>query len=772
MGPIRGNLEEISLNGQGFELVQKDSEDENTNFHPALKNAVISEGQEALWIDDEMSTVTSYIKKKYSAESSVAKKKKFNLFRGGKQGSKQKKSKKSKKAVVLLPQIEENGEKSKTLVDTNIKTKESKKTGENDDQTLMQKPSDVSSLGLKSDSFEYATKELENDDMKNPVNSKTGEIVTFLPQMKNSEKEEQKELEDIQEEQDPEGSENSNTRKKKEKWGLLKVLKGGKSKHTAEENTELQTTNDSTEDAVLPENDHLSPFSPRSIGANPGELDRYGVPLDEEKEEVGEDEDKEIKECDEEGSMEDDDIALPSTDVENETDDENEENITIKPSSSATSDVFLNEISEEAPNAESQPSDNTKLVSDEETDKVDVTDDEEDENDRYRIALSKKKAKIDTEKEAINNEEVIDIENKIRVVESKKEREEEETEANPYCDGRNIEDSSYVIDGDATEEKDMSEQQSQDSIGSAKSEAASTKDCKNDKNANELAPAIEHGPEPEVISDNEEENDIVNEKEDTTATKTKPAHSGKIAKKFAGIFSGNRKNKVKKTAKAKKREFTLKKTEEKANTEAALSTTETKNEIPQIVEDEQSKPSSIKEDSETAIQDAMYKGSLMAQESNLEALETLNYRKKRTDTLNSSSGMDVIDIIRERSRKNNEKGRDPLDSCTSGLGVTYSQDAPGIALRPLTNTPKGKEAKFISQAPTPRVRKEAFDKENSDQPIDDHQRQITKRLYGTPKKSSVLMSSSKKVYIGDLISDSQQEEGDGDVSDPIALEAN
>ena len=82
--------------------------------------------------------------------------------------------------------------------------------------------------------------------------------------------------------------------------------------------------------------------------------------------------------------------------------------------------------------------------------------------------------------------------------------------------------------------------------------------------------------------------------------------------------------------------------------------------------------------------------------------------------------------------------------------------APASDLEKQDSPPQKDNEAFLSQAPTPREQKSSelsSIKENGTQVSDDHQRQITQRLFGSPKSEGEELKSSENIYIGDLVKD-------------------
>eukprot|EP00980_Cylindrotheca_fusiformis_P003531 scaffold783_cov118-Cylindrotheca_fusiformis.AAC.17 len=99
----RESIEEAVLDGQDVEFEVSDRE-ASPPCKTGMTDPVVSEGQEALWIEEDMSAM---FRKTATAETETGKKKKFHLFFRGK------KKKKTTKSIVLLPQEEFTDETAK-----------------------------------------------------------------------------------------------------------------------------------------------------------------------------------------------------------------------------------------------------------------------------------------------------------------------------------------------------------------------------------------------------------------------------------------------------------------------------------------------------------------------------------------------------------------------------------------------------------------------------------------------------------------------------------
>ena len=249
---------------------------------------------------------------------------------------------------------------------------------------------------------------------------------------------------------------------------------------------------------------------------------------------------------------------------------------------------------------------------------------------------------------------------------------------------------------------------------------------------------------PRIVNEHAVDEDEVNQEEENIS-------SGKIRTRIAGMF-GNRKNKQKEE----------------------IVTKDIENEN---VEDKGSPiNSSVKEESMTVIEEAMYHGNLKAQESNLEASESLKYRIKKSRSERAKK--DVIDIIRARSHQDPERGRDPLDSAMTAIRKSQSQDPSGLSLNVEAETekeiPKVDGTNFLSLAPTPRKKvskSNTFEGEKS--LVNRYQQEVTERLYGNATFDSVTNfdeKNPKSVYIGDLLPDMPDRVGTDQSDDTEEIE--
>ena len=628
---MRSTLEEISLNGQGVELVRASS----AEFSQTIPE--IAEGQEALWVEDEVSVLSSVFRQQTAlktSEEKTGKKKKFNklLFRNNSKKTNfdvnsDTKQKKLKKSIVLLPQGEEEG--LKTLVDDRgvSEKKVVEDDGlENTERNLVRKPSeDVSSLGLKTDTFEYADNDSPPPEVVN-VSSKIPE-----PEEKNTQHV------SINENHEQDDSQMN----KKTKWGILNNLRG-KTKQI-DSSFENDHTNPVTGSSA-------KPSSPKSISTEALLTDRYDIGIDSNN-----------------GDNEEFLTSIP----------ENEETQKFNEGSSlGESDVVLNKDTEymvrvqinsrgsREKNKDQSPSvrKNTETVAAPSSTSALLTEKEEDGTesvDRYR-ALHPNSPTVNTapkmEREALlpSSEEEITWE---------------------------------IIDETV----------------------------------------------PRIVDENDiDQNKVMQEEENFS--------SGKIRTRIAGMF-GNRKNKQKAAVKKVEEEMVTKDIENENFKDKGSPTT-----------------SSVKEESMTVIQEAMYHGNLKAQESNLEASESLKYRIKKSRSERAKK--DVIDIIRARSYQYPERGRDPVDSTMTAIKKSQSQDPSGLSLSVEADTekeiPKVNETNFLSLAPTPRKKvnkSNTFEGETS--LVNRYQQEVTERLYGNATFDSATTSdkNSKSVYIGDLLPD-------------------
>lgn len=691
-----------------------------------ISSAVV--GQEALWVED------------------LDKKKKFHLpFRG--------KTKKSKKTVVLLPQasmekmaddeiaredqqtpVESTPEATATSVavaeknmektqepqeqeeiekeNQDIPLEEDKETEEDhsvrqiedsmkeiketpmaveaeDIAELEETPSDdVSSLGLKTDTYEYVQEYGVEVAEKSATGNKTVEIVGIGSMIMEAEtiKEEGQEESEVA---SPEESEVASSKQKKTKTGFFGLFQSkpkncNTRKHGEKELSETADSNLGDVSANDSGNEVAS-LSPNSVEMKPDPADRYSVaPVD-------------LKRNGETSETNKNSLVPSAPDGENE-------------------DRF-----EEEPKTSEELSINM------------IDDQEEDEDDRYRIGPPKRSEELHDDGDSYEPRATI---------------------MNPYRDGVQNDDQSLLTTQEVTR-KDIwikEGKESNDSVATAKDEA----------NAAERfdAAMVNDKPDGETIHSSSDKSAEYSEPVKEAPT-SKASKTEKRKNRLAGLFGGQ---KNKKLQNARKIERTSKASSRVSSKEAVESTSGSKSDQrskvssaskSSVVEDERSIPSSVKGDSMTVIVQAINKGSLMAQESNLEAEASLKSRRLRPNVIGSEK--DVIDLIKERTRKNNGKRLDPIDSTTSAIRKSVSKDPAGkeVALPKKSSgadAPKAKILKkFMSQAPTPRAKKVVEPTEqNPPESKVSHQRQITQRLYGTPKGTGQLMSS-KNVYIGDLL---------------------
>jgi hypothetical protein len=574
-------------------------------------------------------------------------------------------------------------------------------TAEDVDRTLEQNPSDVSSLGLKTDTFEYGLEYgFEVAEKSLPSSGKAIEIVGIGPMMM--------EAETIQEPR-MEGGASASSKQKKSNKGLFGIFRSKPKQSNAPRKIEKEnsgTTNSYPENPApssktSPSNSlgELRPFSPKSVETKPHPADRYSVaPV-----------------RDAEGN----DDAVPSASEANEKKSE--------------PNVASGENEKEEASCENEKEEDWEQVEDQQpskTQELPIETEEEEEagdDDRYRIGPPKRSMELND-----------DVDSYVP----------REKTVSPYRDGTNHEDKSLLTTQDIPSDIEAGNSMDGGNIRESAAQSAEDIGIAKPDDATMIYDTSDGG----TLDSSKKQTDSMQHIEEKRSTQQ--VQSGKRKNRLAGIFGGRKnksQSKVKKTARNKKGSSM-----ENAPSMSGSQSDQGSKSSSTTKSEERSKPSSIKGESMTVIEEAVNKGSLMAQESNLEQEASLISRRLRPTLAGSNE--DVIDLIRERTRKNNGKGRDPLDSTTSAIQMSVSKDPAGKALNGSkkdheVDAPKAKNAKkFMSQAPTPRAKKvvESIEKQHTVQAKGSHQQQITRRLYGTPTGKGQMLSS-KKVYIGDLV---------------------
>jgi hypothetical protein len=752
--------EEIVENIEDVQVYPSDNTDEN--IEEVDQTSVEVTGQEALWVED------------------LGKKKTLNrLFRG--------KKKKTKKSVVLLPQeimdentndenaeevqqtpvddTKENAEEVQqtpiddtkqnidkaqgTPIEEKVETAEEAEeapieesvanvedvqenpidsteenteeveqtpsieaTAEDVDNTLEQNPSDdVSSLGLKTDTLEYDLEYgVEVAEKSLPSSGRAIEIVGIGPMMMEAETIQAPRMETPRMEEGANASSKetplmeegatASSKQKKSSKGLFGIFRSKPKQSNAPRKIEKEnsgTTNSNTENSA--------PSSEASPSNSLGELRPFSPKSVETRPDPA-DRYSVAPVRDAEGN----DDAVPSTFEANEK--KSEPNV----------DCGENGKEGAWEQVEDQQLSKTQELPIEKEEEEEAGDD-----DKYRIGRPKGSMEL-----SVDGDSYIPREKTV----------------SPYRDGTNHEDQSLLATQDITSDVEAGNSMDGGNIREAAAQSAEDTGIAKPDDATMVYDTSDDG----TLDSSKVQTDSMQHVEEKRSTQQ--VQPVKRKNRLAGIF-GSHKNKiqskVKKTVRNKKGSSmeNAPSVSGSQGDQGSKSSRATKAEI-------RSQPSSVKGDSMTVIEEAISKGSLMAQESNLEAEPSLRSRRLRPKLAGSNE--DVIDLIRERTRKNNGKGLDPLDSTTtSAIQISVSKDPVGKALNGSkkdheVDAPKVKNAKkFMSQAPTPRAKKvvEPTEKQHPVQAKGSHQQQITRRLYGTPKGDAQMLSS--KVYIGDLV---------------------
>mmetsp|Transcript_23994 Transcript_23994/g.58658 ORF Transcript_23994/g.58658 Transcript_23994/m.58658 type:complete len:758 (-) Transcript_23994:58-2331(-) len=729
----RETLGEIALNRQDnekdvpfFAPESEDISDGEESVHPALKDAgILCEGQEAMWVEDDVSEI---FRRASAEDSSMNKKKnKFNLFRG--------KKKKTQKAVVLLPPQPVDKED----VENQENQMAPELAPENNDEPPNDDTDGTNENEQKLGEEEMGVKEGSNVDEEREPQFERAEEET-------NEQEKEDDVEDVV-------------------HGSIDIPDEILEEMKLQVEDAVERARRDLDSAGSDSNSQLS-----SLGLTTDSLgleEEYGVEMNipssgKAVEIVGT------------GHMMLEPETIEQTD-EREGKDTNDKKakwglLRMFKSKSKQQTVSTNSVEDapltkiEAAQDEAEGTSPDPSVSEPETSAAEPVDDSSShEPDRYSVAAPKAALADDMEDSdsfSDDGDEAID---------SLHQSEEDEEEEDDDVDDR------YRI---GPPKKSKSENNEDLSVVSVDQEMIPNRvedqkptislqiDCQEEASVmNDVEPSVENDDGPPSVKDSpelqadevDEADDVVKQEEERDLSSSEASiqddKTPKRKSRFAGMF-GRRKTKSQKAGKKTSRGKKAYKADENLSVEPEADEVskpqpEKSSKSPKELKREERSPvASVKGDSMTVIANAVNKGALMAVESNLETEGTMKSRRLRT---RADSSKDVIDLIRERTQTNNGKRLDPLDSSSIGLRMSMSKDPSGKAM----SEPKAenKETKSLMHlAPTPRAKKGADEKVEEEQSRSEisHQQQITKRLYGTPKGNSHLQPS-KKVYIGDLL---------------------
>ncbi|CAJ1955147.1 unnamed protein product [Cylindrotheca closterium] len=731
---MRETLGEVALNRQDnekdipfFAPESEDISDGEESVHPALKDAgILCEGQEAMWVEDDVSEIF----RRASSDDKYESKRKntFKLFRG---------KRKAQKAVVLLPPQPVDKE--------DVENQENQPAPENNDD---QAPNNMNESHNSLDGDEQ---KLREEEMKEKEGSNVDEDPKFESAEETNEQEQEEDVEDvvhgsidipdeILEEMHLQG-EDAVERARKDLDS-----EGSDSKSQI---SSLGLTTDSLgleEEYGVEMNIPSSGKAVEIVGTGPMILEPETIMQADEKE--GKDSNgKKAK-----WGL----LRMFKSKPKHQ-----------KVSSNSTEDVPLEKI--EAVESETEGTSSGPTLNEPETSaSIPVDDSSYHEPDRYSVAAPKAALADDMEECDSFSDDEEEAPDSFHQSEEDEDKEEEDDDVDDrYRIGPPKKSNSESNDGESvvSVEQEMIPNRAED----RKPVISLQIDCHEEATVvNNVDPSVENadGPpsvhnSPELRVDEVDKVDDIAEQEEENLTANEATirdeKTTKRKSKFGGIFgrrktkiAGKKTSRVQKASKASKADESLSmEADEMVKNQPPNPSSNPSKTPKEPKRAERSPVASIKGDSMTVIANAISKGALMAVESNLETEGTIKSRRLRT---RADSSKDVIDLIRERTQKYNGKRQDPLDSSNIGLRMSMSKDPSGTALsEPKTEQKERKSLMHL--APTPRAKKTVDEKLNEEHPSSEisHQQQITERLYGNSEGKSNVRPATKVSNIEDLL---------------------